>query len=130
MTRPIRFLLSRDEAVDSETDWALARRLRDAGFEVVLGGVQDPEQIAETARDEGVDLVGFEVSGDPAVVARLVAHMGERGIGNLPVVVAASVEESAAIALRELGVREIFQPSKVTEETLERLRTVGRSARF
>ncbi len=104
----------------------MARRLRDAGFEVVLGGVLSPEQTAETARDEGVDLVGYGVRDHRPSATRLIAHMHVCGIGGLPVVIGASLGESEKAALREIGVREVFDPLNVTEDTLERFRAVGR----
>ena len=128
MTRPIRFLLSRENSVDPGVDWAMARRLRDAGFEVVLGGAQSPEQTAETACDEGVDLVGYGVGGNLAAVTHLVAHMRKCGIGGLPVVIGANLDESGEAALRELGVQEVFHPLEVTDESLKRFRALGRIA--
>ena len=126
MTRPIRFLLSREENVDPQVDWIVAQKLRGAGFEVILGGVLSPEQTAETARDEGVDLVGYGVTDHRTAATRLIAHMHKCGIGGLPVVIGASPGESEEAALREIGVREVFNPLNVTKDTLERFRAVGR----
>ena len=41
----------------------VARALRDNGFEVVLGGMLRPSQIAIVARDEDVELIGLNVGG-------------------------------------------------------------------
>ncbi len=126
MTRPIRFLLSREENVDPHVDWIVAQSLRDAGFEVILGGILSPEQTAETARDEGVDLVGYGARDHRTAATRLIAHMHECGIGGLPVAIGASLGESEEAALREIGVQEVFNPRNVTKDTLERFRAVGR----
>ena len=128
MTRPIRVLLSRESGVDPGVDWAVARRLRDVGFEVILGGPQTPEQTVETARDEGVDLVGYGVEENSAAVPRLIAHLHACGIGHLPVVIGANVGESDEDAMRELGVQEVFHPLKVTDVALERFRALGKIA--
>ncbi|RPJ03814.1 MAG: cobalamin B12-binding domain-containing protein, partial [Deltaproteobacteria bacterium] len=61
MARKIRVLIAKP-GLDGHDRGAkvIARALRDAGMEVIYTGIrQTPEQIANTAIQEGVDLVGL-----------------------------------------------------------------------
>ena len=62
----------------------VARALRDAGFEVILAGMANDEEIARLAVDEDVDLVGLNVGGRVEVVERIVARLANAAPG-LPV---------------------------------------------
>ena len=62
MEQTIRFLLSRDDWYHQRGYWVLASALRNAGTEVVLGGIQTPKDLVETAIQEDVDIIGYTVS--------------------------------------------------------------------
>ena len=49
MGQKIRFLLSRDDFYHQRGYWVLAKALSDGGIEVVLGGIQTPQDTVETA---------------------------------------------------------------------------------
>ena len=57
----IRFLLSRDDYYHQRGYWVLASALRDAGIEVLLGGIQTPEEMVQTAVQEDVDIIGYRI---------------------------------------------------------------------
>ena len=90
----------------------IAVRARDAGLEVVYAGIRlSPEQIATSADQEDVDLVGLSIlSGShreliPAVIADL------RGAGvEVPVVVGGIIPDADAEALMEAGVAAVYTP--------------------
>ncbi|MBU6337047.1 MAG: cobalamin-dependent protein [Acidobacteria bacterium] len=90
----------------------IAVRARDAGLEVVYAGIRlSPEQIATSADQEDVDLVGLSIlSGShreliPAVIADL------RGAGvEVPVVVGGIIPDADAEALMESGVAAVYTP--------------------
>ena len=64
-------------------DAGLARRLRDAGHEVVYTGPDHtPEQIVATAIQEDADLIGLA---DEALVSRLAELLEERRIDDIDV---------------------------------------------
>src|SRR4029077_20650730 len=68
----------------------IAVRARDAGFEVVYEGIRlTPAQIANTALEEGVHVVGLSIlSGSHVVlVGEVVARLRALDLGELPVVV-------------------------------------------
>ena len=48
MEQRIRLLLSRDDWYHQRGYWVLATAFRDAGLEVLLGGIQTPEEIVQT----------------------------------------------------------------------------------
>jgi len=90
----------------------VARMLRDAGFEVIYGGLrQTPQTIAEMALQEDVDVVGLSMhSGGhltlaPAVIEALRARHLE-----VPVVVGGIVPERDRNVLLEAGVAEVLTP--------------------
>jgi len=90
----------------------IAVAARDAGFEVVYQGIRlTPEQIAATARDEDVDIVGLSIlSGShmelvPDVIERL------RALGvDAPVVVGGIIPEADQPRLEEMGVAAVYTP--------------------
>jgi (2R)-ethylmalonyl-CoA mutase len=90
----------------------IAVAARDVGFEVVYQGIRiSPAQIAATARDEDVDVVGVSIlSGShlellPEVLDRL------RGAGvDAPVVVGGIIPPGDAEILRGKGVAAVFTP--------------------
>lgn len=90
----------------------IALAARDSGMEVVYQGIRrTPAQIAATARDEDVDLIGLSVlSGShveliPAVVAELEAV----GV-NVPIIVGGIIPAEDHDALRAAGVDRIYTP--------------------
>jgi (2R)-ethylmalonyl-CoA mutase len=92
----------------------IAVAARDAGFEVVYGGIRlTPEEIARTAVDEDTTVVGLSIlSGSHLEIARLVleelARHGARE--RMPVVVGGIIPDADVPALRALGIRDVFTP--------------------
>ncbi|HLI12286.1 MAG TPA: protein meaA [Alphaproteobacteria bacterium] len=91
----------------------IALRAREAGIEVVYGGIRfTPEQLAAAARDEKVHLVGLSVlSGShlPLVEAML-ARLKLLGLGSLPVVVGGIIPAADIERLRAAGVARVYTP--------------------
>jgi methylmalonyl-CoA mutase C-terminal domain/subunit len=99
----------------------IARALRDGGMEVIYTGIrQTPEQIAATAIQEGVDVVGLScLSGAhnqlfPEVVKRLC----EKGGDDILVICGGIIPYDDIPLLKEAGIREVFQPGTNTEEII------------
>ena len=91
----------------------IAIKARDMGFEVILGGVrQSADEIAITARDEDVDLVGLSVlSGSHMEWSTTVLErLATEGLGDLPLVLGGIIPPADAEQLRERGVRAVFTP--------------------
>ena len=107
----------------------VARALRDAGFEVIYTGLhQTPEQIAETALQEDVDVVGLSIlSGAHMTLApRIKKMMQDNGMGDIPMVVGGIIPEDDAAELLAAGtVDQVFTPGEpldsITSYLLEKL---------
>jgi methylmalonyl-CoA mutase C-terminal domain/subunit len=83
---------------------AVANALRDAGFEVVLGGMLNADQIVRLAVQEDVDLVGLNVGGRIEVVERIVAALREAA-PDIPVFAGGTLPPPALRRLAELGIQ-------------------------
>ncbi|MGO9196620.1 MAG: protein meaA [Acidimicrobiales bacterium] len=90
----------------------IAVAARDVGFEVVYDGIRlTPAQIAATALDEDVDVIGISIlSGSHLeLVPEVVDQLRARGV-DAPVVVGGIIPEADQAKLLEAGVRAIFTP--------------------
>ncbi|MEE9140672.1 MAG: protein meaA [Alphaproteobacteria bacterium] len=91
----------------------IAVRARDVGMEVVYEGIRlTPAQIANTALEEGVHVVGLSVlSGSHLeLVAEVLERMRSAGLGHVPVVVGGIIPPADAGALKEAGVAAVYTP--------------------
>lgn len=103
----------------------VARALRDAGFEVIYTGLrQTPEQIAEAALQEDVDVVGLScLSGaHMTLFPRVVELLREEGADDVIVFGGGIIPEDDAQALREAGLSMIFGPGTDTGDIIEHAR--------
>jgi (2R)-ethylmalonyl-CoA mutase len=112
--RRLKFLVGKP-GLDGHSNGAeqIAVRARDAGMDVVYEGIRlTPSQIATSASQEGVHVVGLSIlSGShreliPAVLEALDAA----GAGDVPVVVGGIIPESDAARLRAAGVAAVYTP--------------------
>jgi (2R)-ethylmalonyl-CoA mutase len=90
----------------------IAVRARDVGMEVVYAGIRlTPEQIAASAIDEDVDVVGLSIlSGSHAqLVPDVLAKLGEAG-SEVPVVVGGIIPPADERKLLEAGVARVYTP--------------------
>ena len=91
----------------------IAVRARDAGMEVVYEGIRlTPSQIARSAVDEGVHVIGLSIlSGSHLeLIPDVLAALREAGGGDIPVVVGGIIPEADAARLREAGVAAVYTP--------------------
>ncbi len=99
----------------------VARALREAGFEVILGGMLRPSEMAAVAAAEDVDLVGINVGGRVEVVERALDEMEAAGVGDIPVFVGGTVPPQAISRLTERGVG-VFPPGSSLSSIVEEAR--------
>jgi (2R)-ethylmalonyl-CoA mutase len=81
-------------------------------MEVIYQGIRlTPEQIAASARDEDVDVIGLSIlSGSHLqLVPETVRLLGEEGV-DAPVVVGGIIPQADAAALSEAGVARVYTP--------------------
>jgi len=91
----------------------VARGLRDAGMEVIYLGLRlTPEQIAESAIQEDVDVVGLDcLSGaHMALFPKTVDLLREKGGKDMLVVAGGIIPEKDIPPLKKAGIAEIFGP--------------------
>ena len=91
---------------------AVSSAFRDAGFEVVYGGNMRPPEIAETAIQEDVDIVGLSIlsSNYTRLVSETFQELKKRGKGDVTVLLGGIIYEEDFPALKEMGVVGIFVP--------------------
>ena len=113
----------------------IARALRDAGMEVVYMGMRvTPDQVAQTALQEDVDVVGISIlsGAHMRLVPRLAKALEDRGIGgDVLLMVGGTIPEDDVEPLEKMGVQGVFPvgsfTSAMTEFITENV-TRGRSA--
>ncbi len=91
----------------------IAVRARDSGFEVVYEGIRlTPQQIVNTALEEGVHVIGLSIlSGSHvALVQDTLAELRAQGLGEVPLVVGGIIPAEDAELLREAGVAAVYTP--------------------
>ena len=100
----------------------IARALRDAGMEVIYTGIrQTPEQIANAAIQEAVDIVGLSsLSGaHNALFPKVVQILKEKGAEDIIVFGGGIIPADDIPVLKKVGIREIFQPGTSTEDIIK-----------
>lgn len=88
----------------------VAMALRDAGIEVIyLGRHVFPEEVAQAAIQEDVDLVGISSLADAhmQLMEQLIASLRDKG-SDIPVVLGGFIQPEDVPKLKEMGVAEVF----------------------
>ncbi|HIX83900.1 MAG TPA: cobalamin B12-binding domain-containing protein [Candidatus Megamonas gallistercoris] len=100
----------------------VARALRDAGFEVIYTGLrQTPEQIAEAALQEDVDVVAMSIlsGAHPHLFPKVVKLVREKGMNDVLIIGGGVIPEGDIPALKEAGVAEVFTPGTPTSDVVK-----------
>jgi len=108
----------------------VARALRDAGMEVIyLGLHQTPEQIAQAAIDEDVDVVGLSIlsGAHMTVFPRVLELLREKGASDIKVIGGGIIPDEDIAELESAGVTKLFTPGTPTSEIVEFVRSAARS---
>lgn len=103
----------------------VARALRDAGMEVIYTGLrQTPEQIAEAALQEDVDVVGLScLSGaHMTLFPKVVELLKKEGASDIVVVGGGIIPEDDRTELERRGLYETFGPGASTDTIVETVR--------
>jgi len=117
--RKIRVLIAKP-GLDSHDRGAkvVARALRDAGMEVIYTGLrQTPEQIAETALQEDVDVIGISIlsGAHKTLFPRIMKLLKEQDLTDVMVFAGGIIPEEDMAEMKKLGIKEIFGPGTPTE---------------
>ena len=100
----------------------VARALRDAGFEVIYTGLrQTPEQIAEAALQEDVNVVAMSIlsGAHPHLFPKVVKLVREIGMNDVLIIGGGVIPEGDIPALKEAGIAEVFTPGTPTTDVIE-----------
>ena len=101
----------------------VARALRDAGMEVIYTGLhQTPEQVAEAALQEDVDVVGLSIlsGAHMTLVPRIKELLAGRQMADVPLMVGGIVpEEDAQKLLAEGYADAVFTPGDPLEKIID-----------
>lgn len=100
----------------------VARALRDAGMEVIYGGLrQTPEMIVETALQEDVDVVGLSILSGAhlSLFSRIGQLMRQNGLDRVLVVAGGIIPDEDVAAVKEMGIRQLFGPGTSTLDIVD-----------
>ncbi|GBG56479.1 cobalamin B12-binding domain-containing protein [bacterium BFN5] len=100
----------------------VARALRDAGFEVIYTGLrQTPEQIAEAALQEDVNVVALSLlsGAHPHLFPRVVELVKGKGMNDVLIVGGGVIPDADIPALKDAGVAEVFTPGTPTSAIVD-----------
>ena len=100
----------------------VARALRDAGFEVIYTGLrQTPEQIAEAALSEDVDVVALSLlsGAHGTLFPRVIELLKEKGLNDVLVIGGGVIPEGDIPDLKAAGVQAVFTPGTPTSKIVE-----------
>jgi (2R)-ethylmalonyl-CoA mutase len=111
--RPLKILVGKP-GLDGHSNGAeqIAVKARDVGMEVVYDGIRlTPEQIVQSARDEGVHVIGLSIlSGSHGVlVLDVLSRLEKEGL-DVPVIIGGIIPDDDADQLRRAGVRRVYTP--------------------
>jgi len=102
----------------------IATAFADLGFDVVVGAMfQTPDEVAELAVKEGVDIVGVSslAAGHLTLVPELREDLTRRGGSSILIAVGGVIPPQDFPALREAGADAIFPPGTVIAEAAGKL---------
>ncbi|MCJ7699061.1 cobalamin B12-binding domain-containing protein [Candidatus Bathyarchaeota archaeon] len=124
--RKIRVLIAKP-GLDSHDRGAkvVARALRDAGMEVIYTGLrQTPEQIAETALQEDVDVIGLSIlsGAHKTLFPRIMGLLKKQDLTDVMVFAGGIVPEEDIDEMKKLGIKEIFGPGTTTDAIIQYVR--------
>ena len=104
----------------------VARALRDAGFEVVYTGLrQTPEEIAEAALQEDVNVVAMSIlsGAHPHLFPKVVDLVRSKGMNDVLIIGGGVIPEGDIPALKQAGVAEVFTPGTPTSAIVDFIKT-------
>lgn len=126
-SRPIRVLLFRTSL---DGHWrgiaVVASALRDAGMEVIYGGILNPEDAASVAIQEDVDVIGLSIGGGYGVIQKLLQVLAEHKFDSL-IVAGGTIPPPDVPLLEGMGIHKVFSPGTALDTIVAYIRDKVRS---
>ena len=100
----------------------VARALRDAGFEVIYTGIRlTPEQIAESALQEDVNVVAFSLlsGAHNTLFPKIVELLKAKGMTDVLTIGGGVIPDSDIPGLKAAGIAEVFTPGTPTSAIVD-----------
>lgn len=110
----------------------VARGLRDAGLQVIYGGIwQSPSAIAQAVADEAAQWLGISLLNGAHLtqVPRVIDELRRAGCGEVGIVLGGIIPESDVPQLREWGVAGVFGPGTAISDIASFLKSEARDRR-
>jgi len=103
---------------------AVSNAFKDAGFEVIYGGSMRPPEIATTAAQEDVDIVGLSIlcSNYMRLVTETIDQLKAQGKGDVMILLGGIIYQEDFSALKDMGVEGIFIPGTPLEDIIRFVR--------
>lgn len=98
----------------------IARSLMEGGMEVIYTGLHlTPEQIAQSAIQEDVDIVGLSIlsGAHMTLLPKIISLLKKQG-AKIPVLAGGIISDEDRRKLKRLGVLEVFGPGTHTQEVI------------
>ena len=96
----------------------VAMALRDAGMEVIYGGMLSAEQIVAAAVQEDVDLIGLSLGGRYQQVRQVMDLLKQKKVENKVVIAGGTIPREDITLLEEMGIAAVFPPGSSMEEII------------
>ena len=126
MSVPVRVLLAKPthDCHDRGVRY-VARKMRDAGFEVIFTNFLLPDEIVDTAIEEDVRVVGVSSSsgGHMPVFETLVEGLKANGLEDIVLLGGGVIPKHDEAQLRKWGVKAIFGPGTTAEDAIAMIRS-------
>jgi methylmalonyl-CoA mutase, C-terminal domain len=125
MSDPVRVLLAKPthDCHDRGVRY-VAKKMRDAGFEVIFTNFLLPSEIVDTAVEEDVQVVGVSSSsgGHLPVFQDLIAGLKENGLDDVVLIGGGVIPRNDVDVLKASGVAAIFGPGTTAEDAIALIR--------
>lgn len=126
MTDPVRVLLAKPslDCHDRGVRY-VARKMRDAGLEVIFTSFLLPSEIVDTVVEEDVQVVGISSSsgGHMPVFEDLIAGLKANGLDDVLLIAGGVIPKEDQDSLKKWGVKAIFGPGATAEAAIEMIKS-------